>query len=171
MSGTTDINEDALIGALHEYRRCSEDQARGIITAYLALAARECDEVEIVARHLAERDHGGSPRHGVEVCEGYKDEARVLLAQLAREDTERRDDGVRRDWKCKRCASGRWVAVSLDGGATRLHQCVPCGAIGNPVRDTEPESKPSSAAGAQAAELDDLHERGWTGGTEREPER
>src|ERR1700676_1359477 len=30
------LSEDALFTALHEYRRCSEHQARGIITAYLA---------------------------------------------------------------------------------------------------------------------------------------
>jgi transcriptional regulator with XRE-family HTH domain len=30
------LSEDALFAALHEYRRCSEDQARGIISAYLA---------------------------------------------------------------------------------------------------------------------------------------
>lgn len=35
------LDEEALIGALHEYRRCSEDQARGIIVAYLAIAHRE----------------------------------------------------------------------------------------------------------------------------------
>lgn len=35
--------------------------------------------VEAVAHRLAERDHGG-PLPGGEVCEGYKDEARMLLA-------------------------------------------------------------------------------------------
>lgn len=30
--------------------------------------------------------------------------------------------------RCPRCASPRWVSVSLDGGWTRLAQCVPCGA-------------------------------------------
>lgn len=29
---------------------------------------------------------------------------------------------------CPRCGSLRWVSVSLNGGWTRLAQCVPCGA-------------------------------------------
>lgn len=32
-----------------------------------------------------------------------------------------------------RCASPRWVSVSLDGGFTRRAQCVPCGAVHDPV--------------------------------------
>jgi hypothetical protein len=38
------------------------------------------------------------------------------------------------------------------------------------TRDTEQEHGPTSPAGAQAAELDDLHERGWTGCGEQEHE-
>jgi len=30
---------------------------------------------------------------------------------------------------CPRCGSDRWVSVSLDGGWTRLAQCVPCGQV------------------------------------------
>jgi hypothetical protein len=37
------LREDALYAALHEHRRCSEEQARGIITAYLAALAAPCD--------------------------------------------------------------------------------------------------------------------------------
>jgi hypothetical protein len=52
------LDEDVLIGALHEYRRCSEDQARGIIAAYLALAAREEDHIKDMAQEIsgAERE-------------------------------------------------------------------------------------------------------------------
>ena len=35
--------------------------------------------------------------------------------------------------KCPRCGSHRWVSVSLNGGWTRRAQCVPCGAIHEPV--------------------------------------
>lgn len=38
-------------------------------------------DVEAVARHLAERDHGG-PLTGKPICTGYKDEAAVLLAHI-----------------------------------------------------------------------------------------
>jgi hypothetical protein len=34
---------------------------------------------------------------------------------------------------CPRCNSPRWVSVSLDGGWTRRAQCVPCGALHEPV--------------------------------------
>jgi hypothetical protein len=38
------LSEDALFAALHDYRQCSEDQARGIISAYLAaLEPKPCD--------------------------------------------------------------------------------------------------------------------------------
>jgi hypothetical protein len=56
----------------------------------LEALAREDEggDIEIVARHLAERDHGGPLPKDVaeEICEGYKDEARILLSriQLAR---------------------------------------------------------------------------------------
>jgi len=33
--------------------------------------------------------------------------------------------------RCPRCGSKSWVSVSLNGGWTRLAQCVPCGAYGD----------------------------------------
>lgn len=35
--------------------------------------------------------------------------------------------------RCPQCGSKRWVSVSLNGGYTRLAQCVPCGAYHKPV--------------------------------------
>ncbi len=35
--------------------------------------------------------------------------------------------------RCPRCGSPRWVGVSLDEGWTRRAQCVPCGALHEPV--------------------------------------
>lgn len=34
---------------------------------------------------------------------------------------------TRPEWRCKRCNSTRWVSASLDGGLTRIKQCIPCG--------------------------------------------
>ena len=36
-------------------------------------------------------------------------------------------DEAREAWRCPRCGSERWVAVSLDHSWTRTVQCVPCG--------------------------------------------
>jgi transcription elongation factor Elf1 len=33
--------------------------------------------------------------------------------------------------RCPRCGSKSWVSVSLNGGYTRIAQCVPCGAYGD----------------------------------------
>jgi hypothetical protein len=39
----------------------------------------------------------------------------------------------KRQPRCPRCGSTRWVSVSLDTGFTRHAQCVPCGAYHKPV--------------------------------------
>lgn len=54
----------------------------------------------------------------------------------AKWDNEARKRGV---FKCKKCGSDRWVAASLNGGLTRVRQCVPCGTIGEVI---EPEVEP-----------------------------
>lgn len=38
------------------------------------------------------------------------------------------DDG---EHTCPKCGSTRYVSVSLNGGLTRIAQCVPCGAYGD----------------------------------------
>jgi hypothetical protein len=51
---------------------------------------------------------------------------------MADENTEyrptRQGDDATYEGLCPRCRSNRWVSVSLNGGFTRIPQCIPCGA-------------------------------------------
>ncbi len=74
-------------------RGCVRMAARATVLAAAAREEPKGDDVEIVALYLAEREHGGPCSPDGPICEGYKDEARMLVARLtaAREDTERPD--------------------------------------------------------------------------------
>jgi hypothetical protein len=91
---------EATRAAMHA--ACDEAERRGwyggtldyVATCHLAEVAcgayasgLQGDEnaVEQVARHLAERDHGAPVDPATPVCEGYKEEARHVLASLAPE--------------------------------------------------------------------------------------
>lgn len=40
-------------------------------------------------------------------------------------------------WRCSRCNSKRWVSASLNGGVTRIKQCVPCGHYSSDLVESE----------------------------------
>lgn len=44
-----------------------------------------------------------------------------------------------KEWRCPRCNSNRWVSASLNGGLTRIKQCVPCGHFSSDLVDGEDE--------------------------------
>lgn len=97
-----------------------DDFEAGYKAALVDRGEPRSDDVEIVAQHLAEREHGGPFSPDGPICEGYKDEARMLLSRLntAREDTTpcptcggrlEAGEGSRR-------SKGGVRAVSLDSG-------------------------------------------------------
>lgn len=76
--------------------------------------------------------------------------AACAVAEMARGSAHHKPPPMKTidDYKgaCPRCGSTRWVSVSLNGGWTRVPQCVPCGAIhpatlgpGNAANPAAPE--------------------------------
>jgi hypothetical protein len=50
------------------------------------------------------------------------------------------------NWRCRRCGSTRWVAASLNGGLTRIRQCVPCGRYSGDLVEPAALTKPTDTA-------------------------